>query len=68
LLSRHAAIYDEHSLSELLMTAFTIYKPSLLSAAIACLFPQAFRRQLATLRADEQRSLGTAVSIGAPLD
>ena len=36
--SRRAAIYDEHSLSELLMTAFTIYKLSLLSAAIACLF------------------------------
>ena len=31
--SRHAAIYDEHSLSELLMTAFKTYKPTLLLAA-----------------------------------
>jgi hypothetical protein len=33
LLSRHAAIYEEHSLSELLMTAFKTYKPTLLLAA-----------------------------------
>jgi hypothetical protein len=31
--SRRAAIYDEHSLSELLMTAFKTYKPTLLLAA-----------------------------------